>query len=452
MNIDFDKLRERYASPQAHGSKTHGGGSCLDVPAYLAHYGRTMKEAKINGSSTLYLLDECVFDSNHRNREAAIGQTDEGKLFYQCFHDSCSGKTWHDARREISGDDTLSVFYGGTQKPKDTTPTATPEPAREDCKQDLKDLILPASSFMTLPVDPREYYLYPWLREQSVILISGARGCGKSWFTLSILLAVCGGTEFGPWQSQCSAPCLYLDGEMVVSDVIERLTLIQAPPDTSMYIYSDAFVTERGLPRAHLANKEWRDKMKSILLDLGIKLWAIDNISSLASGLDENSKQDWDPINSWLLDLRFAGISTILVHHTGKAGTQRGTSGKEDNLDISILLKHPADYTNDDGCRVVADFTKARVAQKYRHLIEAQEFRLVTDEGGLYSWHVSNPQRDTKRDCLRMLAAGTKYEEICKALGLGSKSYITKLRRDFITKGWLTDDGKLTDKGDIYLT
>ena len=42
-----------------------------------------------------------------------------------------------------------------------------------------------------------------------------------------------------------------------------------------------------------------------------IKLWVIDNLASLAAGLDENKKRDWDPVNQFLLELRFAGISTI---------------------------------------------------------------------------------------------------------------------------------------------
>ena len=44
------------------------------------------------------------FDQSHTRGEAAIGQTDEGKLFYQCFHESCKNHTWHEARQIISGD------------------------------------------------------------------------------------------------------------------------------------------------------------------------------------------------------------------------------------------------------------------------------------------------------------------------------------------------------------
>ena len=44
---------------------------------------------------------------NHSPNESAIGQTKNGKLFYQCFHNSCEGKTWKEARKIISGDDKI---------------------------------------------------------------------------------------------------------------------------------------------------------------------------------------------------------------------------------------------------------------------------------------------------------------------------------------------------------
>jgi len=79
----------------------------LDVPAYLAKYGVEVVKVVQKGSITLYCLKNCIFDSSHVNNESAIGQTSEGKLFVQCFHDSCKGRTWREARQIISGNDPL---------------------------------------------------------------------------------------------------------------------------------------------------------------------------------------------------------------------------------------------------------------------------------------------------------------------------------------------------------
>lgn len=43
-----------------------------------------------------YILDECVFNSDHCNGEVAILQDENGKTAYHCFHDSCHGLYWQD--------------------------------------------------------------------------------------------------------------------------------------------------------------------------------------------------------------------------------------------------------------------------------------------------------------------------------------------------------------------
>lgn len=89
----------------------------------------------------------------------------------------------------------------------------------------------------------------------------------------------------------------------------------------------------------------------------------IDNISCLFSGLNEDSKQDWEPINAWLIRLRHRGLTTVLVHHAGKSGQQRGTSGREDSLDTVIQLSLPAGYDPREGCHFELHFTKCRSVQ-----------------------------------------------------------------------------------------
>ena len=85
----------------------------MDVEAYLSHYGIETVKTKQQTGATLYCLKHCVFDPEHGHNESAIVQDDEGKLLYQCFHNSCQGRTWHDARQVISGDDSLAQFCDG---------------------------------------------------------------------------------------------------------------------------------------------------------------------------------------------------------------------------------------------------------------------------------------------------------------------------------------------------
>lgn len=315
-----------------------------------------------------------------------------------------------------------------------------------------EDCFLSLDAFISLDVPKTTPFLIPWLKENSINLISGWRGTGKTWFALGIVDAVTRGAHFGPWESGAGGPVAIVDGEMPIGEIQERLQSLnfQSARNHPVYIFSDALANHYGLPRFHLASEAWRGKMESILKNNHIKVWIIDNLASLASGLDENSKKDWDPINSWLLELRFAGISTIMLHHTNKEGGQRGTSAREDNLDTSLILKTPHDYTPEEGCRFICHFSKARVATSSLSLIGDIEFNLLEEEGKL-TWKWGNLRKERKKEVLKMLDEGLEYDAICAALEL-SKGYITKVKKQAIKESLLTAGGKLTQSGFSFIS
>jgi putative DNA primase/helicase len=85
----------------------------FELAAYLEHYGVNVLKVKEHGGSRLHCLAACLFDPAHNANEAAIGQAPDGKLFYQCFHNSCKGRTWAEAREAISHADSLAQFMVG---------------------------------------------------------------------------------------------------------------------------------------------------------------------------------------------------------------------------------------------------------------------------------------------------------------------------------------------------
>ena len=94
-------------TPQDEGN---GRADGFDLAAYLAHYGVDVVQEKPHHGGVLYCLQECIFDSSHSGNEAAIGQAADGLLYYQCFHKSCKGRTWEEARKIISRTDNLWQF------------------------------------------------------------------------------------------------------------------------------------------------------------------------------------------------------------------------------------------------------------------------------------------------------------------------------------------------------
>ena len=89
----------------------------IDMEKYLANFGIAYsvkeKSDKAHGPATLYCLDTCLFNPDHGKGEASIVVPRHGAIKYQCFHDSCKGKGWKDARRIISGDRKLAEFCTG---------------------------------------------------------------------------------------------------------------------------------------------------------------------------------------------------------------------------------------------------------------------------------------------------------------------------------------------------
>jgi hypothetical protein len=322
---------------------------------------------------------------------------------------------------------------------------AEAEPYEPSKKATHEDVILEISDFKALDLPPKQKILHPWVEEQMIGIAYSWRGVGKTWMGISVLNSVTKGEPFGPWKTKSPVPCLFLDGEMVAQDIQKRLD--NSKRQATLYIYSDHYANLLGLPRAHLANESWRTKMKSILLARKVKLWVVDNLASLASGLDENKKQDWDPINEWLLELRFAGIATIMLHHESKEGKQRGTSAREDHVDISVRLKRPHDYTPEDGCRFILHFEKQRLPLEELGLISDIEFQLTQDETtGQLTWKWGNVKKEVEREILKMLDEGITYDAICSALDI-SKGYISKVKKQAVKDNHLTPGGKLTQSG-----
>ena len=105
------KAEESTRDTRVKSNQANGNGK-LDVIKYLDHYGVSYKIKSKNGAC-LYCLNHCVFDESHIRNEASIIQQESGKLLYQCFHNSCKGRTWREARQIISGGDNLFTFMEG---------------------------------------------------------------------------------------------------------------------------------------------------------------------------------------------------------------------------------------------------------------------------------------------------------------------------------------------------
>jgi len=153
----------------------------IDMERYLTHYGVNYNvKNEPDKSRTLYRLDHCLFDPNHGPNQASIIVPYQGATLYQCFHSSCAGYRWKDARQKISGTAKIAEFCQGYdpswQPPRDTGTGLIKDLAKP--VEDQKTIIPAADGNTPVPppreIDPREFYekrgkrpvFVPWLLVQ----------------------------------------------------------------------------------------------------------------------------------------------------------------------------------------------------------------------------------------------------------------------------------------------
>jgi len=130
-----DTARAEKVQPRGSGKADLGP---LDVEKYLSHFGIAYdRKAPRHGDNfTIYKIS-CLFNPDH-GWDASIQQFDDGGLAYQCFHTGCATRTWFDARREISGEESLAPFCQGYD-PNWKPPAKSPSPSSPSKKKSDPD-------------------------------------------------------------------------------------------------------------------------------------------------------------------------------------------------------------------------------------------------------------------------------------------------------------------------
>lgn len=269
------------------------------------------------------------------------------------------------------------------------------------------------------------------IRRATLGMVSAWRGVGKTHFSLGVAWAVATGGQFMRWKAPAPRGVLYIDGEMPGHAMMARLGALKvatgANPSDLLRILTPDAVGDAVIP--DIATKEGQAAIDELLdpTDPTVQLLVLDNLSCLQrSGGPSNDEESWRVVQDWLLRLRRRRVAVLLVHHHGKGGAQRGTSKKEDVLDLSIDLKRPADYVATQGARFEVHITKGR------HLTgdAAAPFlaELVTDAQGRQQWVIRDLEPDTSERVVAMFAEGMKGTAIAKELGI-HKSTVSRHKK-----------------------
>ena len=315
-------------------------------------------------------------------------------------------------------------------------------------KKEFKSISLKELTIMDIP--PRKAIIDPLIMEGSSMEINGGTGIGKTWFTLEMLCSICTGEKFlGKYEIANPRPVYYIDGEMPLDSIRERMNMIMARyiykykvSEIPFHISNPLLFKNNFIPKINdtkITQPIFKDEVKRFS-DIYQKPLFIcfDNLSCLTD-YKENDNDDWTSMLDMYTLLKHEGHSICHVHHVGKGGHQRGASRKHDALDTVIHLKRPEEYDASEGAVFNVKFDKHRhFAGEY-----ARSFKcaIKVDDNNKVSWDISDFKDVASEELL------TAY-----CMGLPDITY-TKLEEEFgISKSSIGRTIKHCVKNGLYVT
>jgi hypothetical protein len=280
--------------------------------------------------------------------------------------------------------------------------------------RDERGKIVTATELLAMTVTPREFLLEGLIVGRSMNEIFAWRGVGKTWAALSLAYAIATGGQFLKWNAPRRRSVLFVDGELDAASLQQRIRSLNAtscyPADRLKLLCCDM----QDDPFPNLATRRAQRFIEDALTDC--ELLVLDNLSALAPSSNETEAEDWIAIQTWLLDLRRRGIASLFLHHSGHAGWARGTTRREDLLDLVLELRRPKDYVASEGLRFELHFTKTRGMLGAG--AEPIEARLGTDKDGNVAWTWRDLEDVRIKPVCELRKAGNSFRDIENRTGV----------------------------------
>ena len=359
------------------------------------------------------------------------------------FGDAWRGLT--DAQRSAIGSRGFERFRALTKHVDASIARAERETKRKgngaDAMPTTKLVTASLPEFLSAEFKPREKLLGPFVT-QALIMAYGPRGIGKTRFLATTAIAAAsGGTAF-TWQASRPVRTAYLDGEMAgveLQDLFASLYVAAGREwDGSTLRIVTPDMQKHGIP--DLATLGGQLEVEDAIGDA--ELIYIDNLSAWVRGTgEENTAESWLPVLDFLLRQRSQGRSVVIAHHAGKSGQQRGTSKREDILDVVLALRRPAQYSPQDGAKFEVHFEKARGL--HGEAVAPFEAQLGTDEHGISVWTTRTIEVATFDHVVTLQRDGLSPSEIARELGI-NKSNVSRAIKKARATGLIPDATECT--------
>lgn len=333
--------------------------------------------------------------------------------------------------------------------------------AKSHAREETTAPIVTLEDFLKEEYPAPESLLAPWLNKGDLSMVYAPTGIGKTWFTLGVAWAVATGGRFATWngygyRNEAKAhKVLVMDFEMAAQELQERFGTIrkrakplvsheaerQGLKNLSIYAITRLEAEERLSDLSREA-----DCKRLIEIAQPFDLVIIDNLSTSMKPEDENKPEAFQTLQSALLELRKQGKAVILVHHTNKAGDQRGSSAKTTVLNTVLALEKITDRRGEH-------FGITITFKKHRNLLGADRDPVdlwVEREGDSKEWwRAETSQADLVQTLVQLVRRG-----ICKdrkqllaileaeaKVKLRGPQAISELKSEAIVRGLIDEAG-----------
>lgn len=308
----------------------------FDLESWIHKNGLRVQKQAWNGGAK-WVFEECPFDSSHTGKDAAIIQTPDGKICFNCFHNSCAGHRWHELRLKYEPDAYDKKYISNAPSPNYKKPSYEPPKIREQNGADgapvfytieqIRKLKTPPEVFIKTGVNVIDSKMRG-LKKGFVSCVSGLRGSGKS----SLI------SQFAIEAADQGYKTALFSGELTAKHLCKWLTL-QAAGSRNVRAtqYENYYQVE---PAAENAVSEWlNDKVYVYNNDYGnnfsdvysrlnecvaeykVDLVILDNLMALNITMLENDKYSQQSAFVQILEdyAKAADIHIIFVAHPRKA-------------------------------------------------------------------------------------------------------------------------------------
>lgn len=329
----FEKVANLYPEEQKPTRDNNYATERFDIEGFLSRNNIAVSKTENVAGGTKYILDHCLFNPEHKGKDAMIFQLDSGAIAYYCFHNSCQQYSWKDVRLMYEPDaydrkDRERFEY------KRNNGMEKQIIERDDAKGDkwlsMKSIkYIDLSKIPTIPTGFREIdRSIAGLMLGELSILSGINGSGKSsWINFVALNAIQNGYKVGIW----SAELVNYRMKSWFNQCAAGKNHVAKSPNYDNVYYAPKSIADKidewTDGKLWLYNRAYGNKVEQMMTDIsefvdktGAQLVFIDNL--MAANISSYGKSQYENQSQFVIDIgdmaKSKKIHIVLVAHPRK--------------------------------------------------------------------------------------------------------------------------------------